>query len=252
MFWFGNRTPKSNGSIFFIFVAVIGTLIIASAVLSLSGKKRIKIEEMPPEEDAALIRALPSGVTGGINSLNLRGRTAPSVVVAYRDRGDQFLGLVRWNRQKSGYTLEAKLRLVEESRAAGLPDISQPRLGWGKHSVIALRWSADAGSARTISYVFAGDDDLRQVQVRRKGGVVQPAVFSAGEFGDETITLEVKDYDGDKVEEVLRTRITEEGRERVDVFLWKEGMLTWNEQWSEAMMMRESLFPEPAESDLDS
>jgi len=247
MFRCRRKKAKSDASVLFIFIAVVGTLILAAAVLQISPIKRTAVEDRPPADSVGGRATLPAGVTEPVRRADLDLLAEPATALAFRSDGRQMLGLMQWSRRSGENVLKSRIVLRGELNQVELPELSVERYGWGKDSEIELRWSTANSNTDLVTYVLVDGTQLSQVKIEKPDGISRYDLFEEGDTVLGETTIEIKDMDSDGVAELFAETVDPYGNRVVDVYLWVGDRLAWDDSWSKAMTAREGLFPEPAE-----
>lgn len=244
------RKHLSNGSVFFIAVGVLLTIILASVVVSQSGEERKSVGQFPSlEPDFPGI--LPSGSSYDEDAVTevLFGQSRTSrFVVGFARRNVSDVGVVVWDNALGQYTLASTLSLTYPGgRVTGVPDIIVAPIGDGDdHMIIA---HGRTGPSTEATFIFLLDDTvLRVVHVVREDGRPEPAEFHAGPTLDRSETLDFSDVDRDGVVDIIvsyrndRGGVVEVGK---SVYLWRGGSFRYDERLSFVLTVSMRLFPEP-------
>ncbi len=248
MFFSRKKVPKSDASVLFIFIAAVGTLILATAILRLGSVKRIVVDErsVPQVINQQITDALPRDVVGAVNKLEIQSATETTTVVVYQRQDQQMLGLIQWDQLAEKYVVRHQINLRSDSNQSGLPDISAVSYGWGTQPLIELRWELMNNDTEEVSFVQMNGVRLRQVLVEgaKRGRVGD---FVSGRTGSGQSEININDYDGDGVFELVVTTTSESGDISIDVFLWGGDRLFWSDYWSRVLEAQVGLFPKPSE-----
>ncbi len=247
MFWSGRKKIKSDASVLFIFIAAVGTLILATAVLEISSVKRTVVEEKAPVPLMNNDSSLPEGIIDSARRMDIELLAEPATVLAYRQNGRQMLGLMKWDRRSGKNALKTEIVLHGTMNQAELPELSVKKYGWSQDLEVELRWSAANSDLDVLTHVMVDGTQLKQLKIERADGISRYELFEEGDTVLGETSIEIKDMDNDGVAELLAETIDSYGNRVVDVYLWAGDRLAWNESWSRAMTARDGLFPEPGE-----
>ncbi|MFH1046837.1 MAG: hypothetical protein V1738_00910 [Patescibacteria group bacterium] len=241
--------PKSSGAIFFVFVGVVGTVIIIAVSMGLGSTRRIAVNEYPALEAERLVAdaILPIEIPESAKRLEIPLTAEPTMVVAYRSGDAQVLGLVRLDRRQGRYVMLSHLPIVGGSDYVLLPDMKIVETNWGSGLTIELRWPLIGGRSNVVTFIQLDGDYLRQIRVQQADGFTRLEKFKIGEISAGNVELTNTDLDGDGVAELTFMTISSSGKKSAQVYRWTIDRLVWNEHWSQALSARVELFPEPIE-----
>ncbi|MFH2063335.1 MAG: hypothetical protein ABIJ46_04240 [bacterium] len=235
LFWRKRKDPHSNGTVFFLFVAGLGTVILASAMLG-SGLGRRLLTGDAPDIAVLLQRESASDSVSDVSHLRLEPSDDPLYVYAYVIDGRRRIGLVGWDRRIGGY------RLVDEAEL-DLPGALQVELvsegEVRQDEMRVVRVSAGSEIGRAI--VWIGTDGRSLVPF--------PVCGPDGDCGEEMVasgsdTLGFEDITGDGYGELLVSELVG-STGVVGVYSWRGSRLEYDQPLSAAMNARDGLFPEP-------
>lgn len=246
------RKHVSNGSVFFIAVGVICTLLLAAVLVSQSGEERKSVGQFPSlEPDFSGI--LPSGSSydeDAVTEVPFGQSRASRFVIGFARQQVSDIGVVVWDNTLGQYTLVSRMPLTYPGgRVIGVPDVIVAPLGDGdEYMIIAHGWT---GASTEASFIFLLDDTtIRVANIIRKNGRPELAEFHSGPRLERSETLGFSDVDrDDKVDIVISHRNTQGGEVQVgkSVYLWTAGNFRYDERLSLALTASARLFPEPGE-----
>lgn len=246
------RKHLSNGSVFFIAVGVLLTIMLASVLVSRPGDERKSVGQFPSlEPDFPGI--LPSGSSYDEDAVTevLFGHSRTSrFVVGFARRNVSDVGVVVWDNTLGQYTLASTLSLTYPGgRVTGVPDIIVVPIGDGDDHMVIARGRTGPSSEATFIFLLS-DTVLRVAHVVREDGRPEPAEFHSGPTLDRSETLSLSDVDRDGIVDVIVSyRIDRGGVGEVgkSVYLWRGGSFRYDARLSFALTASMHLFPEPGE-----
>lgn len=242
------RRRRTDGRVFFLFLAVALTLVLFGIVLQHSAAPRHAVDETPPPSAIEPSTALPSGAAATA-SVKLTPSVDPAYAYAYELGGGVQVSLVSWNREQGKYEVISTLTPDD----LGLSGATRPVTmaedpNWDGLQVFAVRVTLGVGTDDVVLLSRNGDriDLLRTID---KDGAVRPASFrlAATRSGD----FRLDDLTGDGVQEVVVTSGTSQGTggaatgSETRVFRWNGTMLAYDAQLSWAYAMSGDVFPSP-------
>lgn len=236
--------PKSSASILFLFLAIVGTLILASVVVS-SGVERQKImNELPGPTELDASSALPASSGGAVRRLDLDVAGESVILFAYRENDRPTLGIVQWDRRAGDYVLRSRIWPRGEHDLPKLPRLKLRVLtGWSDGAIVEVSWPLAERGQQAVAYFKIQGTEIEQIPLQRPDGECRLEMLAVGDTGDGQAELMVRDFDDDGVAELLHTTTDSTGDRSIDAFLWVDDKLTWNQYWSQAMTTRADLFP---------
>ena len=228
------RRPKSDGTVFFLFIAGLGTIILASAILGTVLDRRLAVGD-DPDIVALLGRGLNHDEVTGVEYLAIEPDSDTLLVYAYVIGGQRRAALVGWDRQAGSYRLYDDLSLdfdgaldVElRSEAVVQRDRTQViRISVGSNVGESVAWVGTDGTKLFVYSICDSDEDCGQTMVVT---------------GSDDLNLQ--DVTGDGQAELLVSRA--DGTADVDVYSWHSVRLQYDQSLTVALNSRAGMFPEP-------
>ncbi|MBU1915770.1 hypothetical protein KKC47_01410, partial [Patescibacteria group bacterium] len=170
MFWrkrSKKAIPKSDASVLFIFIAAVGTLILASTVISLGSARRISVEDSDASFFNRAEQALPADASGPMSSIQIEPAVKPTSVFFYWQTDQPVLSLIQWDTRVGRFVPRFNYPLHGQFNQTEAPQLKQIQSGWGGEAVIELRSvSAAMPGTETVALVQLKDQRLKQLALR--------------------------------------------------------------------------------------
>ncbi|OGM01591.1 hypothetical protein A2480_00805 [Candidatus Uhrbacteria bacterium RIFOXYC2_FULL_47_19] len=228
------RKPKSDGTVFFLFIAGLGTIILASAVLGTVLDRRLAVGD-DPDIVALLARGSSNDEVTGIEKLAIEPTSDTLSVYAYVVDGQRRVALVGWDRQAGSYRLyddsilrfDGALRVELESENVAMRDGTQViKISAGSQIGESVAWIGVKEATLFIYSICSQDEICGQTMV-----VSDPD------------RLTIQDVTGDGQAELLVGRSNETSN--FDVYSWHIDRLQYDQSLTVALNSRSTMFPEP-------
>jgi hypothetical protein len=237
---------RSDASVLFIFIALVGTIILAASVIKLNSPRRISIDGNLSDAVLRQVdRISPSESGELLGYIFIESAAVPTMVLVNCQNDELITSLVQWDILSEKFVSRSSL-----SSRVGLPDIKLIHLksvqaGWDSGQILELRVSTTGSQTQLVSFLQVQDTHLRRISIIGPIGLSQQDYFEFGETLTGSVGFNIEDLDDDGVTEVKLIATDQKGGKVVSVFKWTGIELFYDENWSMALTVREDLFPEP-------
>lgn len=233
MFWSKkSQVPESDAHVLFLFIAGVLSVVLLGVVINFGAEPPKAVDETAPPSDIRPVDALPAGAGEIAASVPVTPSVNPTWLFGYVRDGKPRVALVSWNRRTGRFALMSELSLgIEAYRMERVDSVSRVASGWGPGIFFEVLGGADDGDM--MAYVVVDGQDLERVVIVDSSGSRRAAAFRTDEARAFDIT-------GNGAMEVV---VMQDGES--SVYVWRDGHLRRDERLSQAMTIREGLFPEP-------